>query len=105
MTRTLLCAAGLAAALFAGSGSALAQAGAAALSPADQDAMLDEEARRQHQRRIDAYSRLKGRLDTSVAASAEARNLAVGSALQMVTPLTDIKVQQLQNRQMQQGYR
>ena len=103
MTRTLLFAAALAAVLGAGSGAALAQAGAAAVPPTQYDALLDEEARRQHQRRIDAYARLKGRLDSSVAASAEARNLAVGSALQMVTPLTDIKVQQLQNKM--QGYR
>jgi hypothetical protein len=106
MTKALLCAASLAAVLGAGSGAALAQAGAAAQPQAsDVESLLDAEARRQHQRRIDAYARLKVKLDSSVAASAEARNLAVGSALQMVTPLTDIKVQQLQNRTMQQGYR
>ncbi len=103
MIRTLCFAAGLAATFGAGTGTALAQAGATALPPSQQEALLDEEARRQHQRRIDAYARLKGRLDSSVAASAEARNLAVGSALQMVTPLTDIKVQQMQNKM--QGYR
>jgi hypothetical protein len=98
MTRTLLLAAGFASLLCCGG--ALAQAPAPAR---DVEALLNDEAQRQHQRRIDAYARLKGRLDSSVAASAEARNLAVGSALQMVTPLTDIKVQQLQNKM--QGYR
>ena len=92
MTRLLLLATGLASLLC--SGAALAQQAPAR----DVEALLNDEAQRQHQRRIDAYARLKGRLDSSVAASAEARNLAVGSALQMVTPLTDIKVQQLQNK-------
>jgi len=98
MTRTLLLAAAFAAALTAGPGAALAQAGASTVPPSQHEALLNDEAQRQHQRRIDAYARLKGRLNSSVAASAEARNLAVGSALQMVTPLTDIKVQQLQNK-------
>ena len=98
MTRLLLLATGFASLLC--SGAALAQQAPAP----DVEALLNDEAQRQHQRRIDAYARLKGRLDSSVAASAEARNLAVGSALQIVTPLTDIKVQQLQNK-MQQGYR
>lgn len=72
----------------------------AALSPDQQEALLEEETRRQHLRRTQAYERLKGRLDTSINASAEARNLAVGSTLQMLTPMTDIKVQQMQQRQL-----
>jgi len=70
------------------------------LTPEQVNQLLDEETRRQHQRRVSAYDQLKGRLDSSIGASAEARNLAVGSALQMVTPITDIKVQQLQQKQM-----
>ena len=71
-----------------------------ALSASDAELRLDEEMKRQHERRVQAYEQLKGRLDTSLNTSAEARNLAVGSALQMVTPLTEIKVQQLQQQQM-----
>ena len=91
------------AAVLAWSGAAGAQtaeARPAFLTPEQVNQLLDEETRRQHQRRVSAYDQLKGRLDSSIGASAEARNLAVGSALQMVTPLTDIKVQQLQQKQM-----
>jgi hypothetical protein len=70
------------------------------LTPEQVNQLLDEETRRQHQRRVSAYDQLRGRLDSSIGASSEARNLAVGSALQMVTPLTDIKVQQMQQKQM-----
>jgi len=69
---------------------------------ADVEAALDRETERQHQRRVQAYEQLKGKLDMSINASAEARNLAVGSALQMVTPITDVKVQRMQQ---QQGFR
>ena len=99
----ILGASALSAALLGWSGAALAQATEqrpAFLTPEQVNQLLDEETRRQHQRRVSAYDQLKGRLDSSIGASAEARNLAVGSALQMVTPLTDIKVQQLQQKQM-----
>jgi len=91
-----------AAALLCAAAPARAQDRAAAqpISPAQTEALLDEETKRQHEKRVQAYERLKGRLDTSINASAEARNLAVGSGLQMLTPMTDIKVQQLQQRQL-----
>lgn len=101
MTRIMV--AGAAGAVLAWSGAAGAQTSEprpAFLTPEQVNQLLDEETRRQHQRRVSAYDQLKGRLDSSIGASAEARNLAVGSALQMVTPLTDIKVQQLQQKQM-----
>jgi len=99
----ILVASALSAAVLAWSGAAGAQtseARPAFLTPEQMNQLLDEETRRQHQRRVSAYDQLKGRLDSSIGASAEARNLAVGSALQMVTPLTDIKVQQLQQKGM-----
>ena len=101
--KKILVASALSAAVLAWSGAAGAQTSEsrpAFLTPEQVNQLLDEETRRQHQRRVSAYDQLKGRLDSSIGASAEARNLAVGSALQMVTPITDIKVQQLRQKQM-----
>lgn len=102
MKLTIVCTLALGVAAVAGAGEALAQDRAAVqpLSPMQAESLLDEETRRQHERRTQAYERLKGSLDMSINASAEARNLAVGSTLQMLTPMTDIKVQQMQQRQM-----
>jgi hypothetical protein len=65
-----------------------------AQSPADVDQALDGKAQAMHQTRIATYQRLKGKLETAVDSSTEARNNAVGSALQMLAPVTDVKVQQ-----------
>jgi|SRR3954462_2268573 hypothetical protein len=84
---------------------ASAQTPSAVVDVGQAELRLDQEMQRQHQRRIVAYEKLKDRLDFSINASAEARNLAVGSGLQMLTPITEIKVQQMQQQQLQQGYR